>query len=112
MQSQLVKIKGLSVNIAFKGRKVRTHTYNKFRKEIAVLLPREIDFNFGGEVTLLVEFGVSNRASDIDNLLKTFIDALQTQYPAFNDKQIYRLEVDKAITKKGYEYIKFKFIRF
>lgn len=51
-------------------------------------------------------FGVS-RASDIDNLVKAFQDALAEKY-GFNDNRIYFLEVQKVVVKKGEEFIDFE----
>ena len=59
-----------------------------------------------GELELEITFGLSNRAADIDNPLKCFIDVLQKKYN-FDDKMIYRLIVNKVITKKGDDFIKF-----
>ena len=44
-----------------------------------------------------------------DNL-DSFIDGLQDMY-GFNDSQIYKLNLSKAIVKKGEEYIKFEIKR-
>jgi Holliday junction resolvase RusA-like endonuclease len=60
-----------------------------------------------GELELDITFGLSNRAADIDNPLKCFIDVLQKKY-GFDDKMIYRLIVNKVITKKGEEFIEFE----
>ena len=61
-----------------------------------------------GKLTLTLEAGFSNKASDIDNFIKPFLDILQKRYH-FNDKDIYRLIVEKTIVPKGKEYIKFAF---
>jgi len=56
------------------------------------------------EVSLVV--GLSNMASDVDNVVKPFIDVLQTKYK-FNDKYIFRLVVEKKLVVKGAEFIEF-----
>ena len=53
------------------------------------------------------EFGVSSKASDGDNLIKSFQDALCEKY-GFNDLDIYRWEVEKKIVPKGQEYAAFE----
>lgn len=60
-----------------------------------------------GPLYLKIVFGFSNKASDIDNPVKPFIDILQKKYK-FNDKRIYCLQVDKKDVKKGEEYIYFR----
>jgi|TARA_R110000868_G_scaffold176413_1_gene414117 Holliday junction resolvase RusA-like endonuclease len=56
------------------------------------------------EVSLVV--GLSNMASDVDNVVKPFIDVLQKKYK-FNDKYIFRLVVEKKLVVKGAEFIEF-----
>ena len=43
---------------------------------------------------------MSSKNSDGDNLIKAFQDALAEQY-GFNDRDIYRWEVEKRIVAKG-----------
>ena len=52
-------------------------------------------------------FGVSSKASDGDNLIKSFQDTLCEKY-GFNDRDIYRWEVEKVIVPKGKEYAEFE----
>jgi Holliday junction resolvase RusA-like endonuclease len=49
---------------------------------------------------------MSNMASDVDNVVKPFIDILQKKYE-FNDKYIFRLIVEKKIVAKGADFIEF-----
>ena len=56
------------------------------------------------ELSLVV--GLSNMASDIDNIVKPFVDVLQKKY-GFNDKYIFRLIVEKKLVTKGTEFIEF-----
>ena len=44
----------------------------------------------------------SNRASDLDNILKPFLDALQKCFDC-NDKYVYEIEAHKVLVKKGNE---------
>ena len=53
------------------------------------------------------EFGVSSKASDGDNLIKSLQDALCEKY-GFNDLDIYRWEVEKKIVPTGQEYAAFE----
>lgn len=58
--------------------------------------------------TLHIEFGFSNKASDLDNPVKPILDILQKKY-GFNDRDIYELHIKKTIVPKGNEYITINF---
>ena len=100
----LINIKPLSVNQAWKGRRFKTKAYDKYIKDMMSILPKLK--TPVGKIELEITFGLSSRAADIDNPLKCFIDCLQKKYK-FDDKMIYRLIVNKEITKKGKEFILF-----
>lgn len=101
---QVVKIKPLSVNKSYTGRRFQTDRLKAFKKHLSLLLkPLEIP---EGKIALDIEFGFSSKGSDLDNGLKTFLDCLQKKY-GFNDNRIYKMVVTKEIVKKGSEYIKF-----
>ena len=102
-----IKIKGLTVNQAFKGVRYRTPKYDAFIKNCLLLLPKTIDIPDKKNVKLAIEFGFSSKLSDIDNCCKTFIDCLVKKY-GVDDRYIFEMHVFKNIVKKGDEYIKFK----
>ena len=104
-----VKIKPLSVNEAWKGKRYRSDSYKKYQIILSILLKwhRIPD----GKLTLVVRFGFSSKGSDIDNPLKPLIDCLQKKY-MFNDNRIYRLEVEKEDVKKGEDFIEFELIKY
>ena len=56
---------------------------------------------------IFINVGLSSKNADIDNIAKPFIDILQKKY-GFNDKNIYKLVLEKFIVKKGEEFIEFK----
>lgn len=60
-----------------------------------------------GKIELNILVGLSSKNADIDNVLKPFIDILQKKY-LFNDKNIFKLAIEKEIVKKGEEFIDFK----
>ena len=60
-----------------------------------------------GKLKLNLSFGLSSKQADIDNPTKPFQDILQKVY-GFNDKMIYKLEIEKKDVKKGEEYIEFE----
>lgn len=70
-----------------------------------LFLPRGIKPPEKAKLTL--KLGFSNPRSDIDNPVKIIMDILQKAY-GFNDKTIYRLEVEKVDVKKGEEFIDFE----
>lgn len=99
-----IKIKPLSVNQCWQGRRFKTPKYKKYERDCLYLLPKGL---FGvPPYALRLEFGFSNMAMDVDNPIKPFLDILQKRY-GFNDKDIIELEVKKVKVKKGGEYIKF-----
>jgi Holliday junction resolvase RusA-like endonuclease len=100
-----IMIKPLSVNMAWAGKRFKTPAYKKYEKDVIKLLPK-IKLP-KAPYKLYLRFGFSNKASDLDNPVKNFVDLLQKSYK-FNDKEIYRLLIEKEIVKKGGEYISFK----
>jgi len=100
-----VDIKPLSVNQCWKGRRFKTDEYKSYEKALLLLLPKA-DIP-EGNLSVFLEFGFSNKCSDIDNPVKAFVDILQKRY-GFNDSKVYKLEVIKVIVEKKQEYIKFK----
>lgn len=100
-----VFIKPISVNTCWQGRRFKTPTYNAFEKEVLLTLrPIKIPLS---PLEVYIEFGVSNKLSDIDNGIKPLLDCLQKKY-GFNDRDIYKLTVIKKITKKNEEYFEFE----
>jgi len=61
----------------------------------------------GGKLSLHLRFGLSSKNADIDNPVKPFVDCLQKRY-RFNDRQIYRLTVEKVDVAKCQEFIEFE----
>jgi len=104
--SEKLLVKPLSVNEAWQGRKFKTDKYKKYEEVLLMMLPNiNIDFD-KQPLELFIEVGFSNKASDIDNVIKPFVDILQKKYE-FNDKYIYRLLVEKKDVSRGDEYIEF-----
>lgn len=101
-----LQIKPLSINSAFQGRRFKTPKYDKYIKDVLLMLPNTL-YIPKDNIKLFIEFGYSNSLSDIDNGLKCFIDCLQKKY-GFNDKLINELNVRKIKVAKGYEHIIFE----
>lgn len=103
----IIKIKPLSVNKVWAGRRFKTPLYKDYEREVFFQLPKlEIP---KGKLKLKITFAFSSKASDIDNPIKPLIDILQNTY-RFNDKQIYKLEVEKIDVKKDREFIDFEIL--
>lgn len=98
--------KPLSVNTCWRGQRFKTPEYTRYERQIMALLPAiEIE----SVHTLHIEFGFSNKASDLDNPVKPILDILQKKY-GFNDRDIYELHIKKTIVPKGNEYITINFV--
>jgi Holliday junction resolvase RusA-like endonuclease len=104
-----VKIKPLSINQAWQGRRFKSRSYIKYERDLLLLLPSiEIP---QGEMSIDFVIGYSNKLSDIDNFLKPFQDILQKKY-SFNDNRIYKITIEKEIVKKGEEFISFQVCKY
>jgi Holliday junction resolvase RusA-like endonuclease len=102
-----IKIKPLSVNEAFQGRRFRTEVYNDFIRKMHYLLPKDLTIPNEKHIKIAIQFGFSSKASDIDNCCKSFLDCLVKKYKV-DDRNIYEMHVFKDVVKKGEEYIRFK----
>ena len=105
-----IEIKALSVNNAWKGKRFKTQEYKDYEEILfydklpKIKIPE-------GKLELKIRVGFSSRASDLDNILKPFIDVLQKKYK-FNDNRIYKLKIEKEIILKGKEFIEFEIIKY
>jgi len=100
-----IKIKPLSSNEAWKGKRFKTPLYTMFQQEFTLKLPRKIDIP-DGPLKITFVFGFSNSASDYDNAIKQAQDVIASKY-GFNDKRIDHAVIHKVRTAKGEEFIWF-----
>ena len=100
-----IQIKPLSVNEAWQGQRFKTRNYQDYERRALLLLPPILDIP-AGDLSIILEFGFSNRASDLDNPVKPIMDILQKRY-GFNDAQVTQYQLIKKIVPKGSEYIAF-----
>jgi len=64
------------------------------------------DWPFGADqVSFTVVAGVSNRGSDLDNVIKPILDTYQGVYEEFNDNKVYNIKLEKRIVKRGGEFL-------
>lgn len=105
----VIKVKPISLNQAYRGRRFKTPELEAYKKFIHNKLPKiEIP---RGKLFARYEFGVSSKNCDGDNLVKCFQDAIAEKY-GFNDKQIYKWEFEKKDVPKGEEYVAFSLSEF
>jgi Holliday junction resolvase RusA-like endonuclease len=95
--------KPLSVNQAWQGKRFKTQAYKDYEKSIMLRMPKK---TIAKDQMLRVEFffGFSNKQSDLDNPVKLLLDIAQKRF-AFNDSQVFELNIRKCIVKKGEEFI-------
>lgn len=102
-----VYIKPLSVNDAWKGKRVRSDEYNEYEQMLMDSQLPDIELPESPPYCIHFKFGFSSEASDWDNPIKPLQDILAKRY-GFNDKLIKRGIVDIEDVKKGYEFIEYK----
>jgi Holliday junction resolvase RusA-like endonuclease len=105
-----IKIKPLSVNQCWAGRRFKTPAYKNYERYLLHVLP-PMDIPEHGPLMILIDFGFSSAASDWDNPIKPLQDILQKRY-GFDDKRIKRAIVNVEKVAKGSEYIKFNLYEF
>ena len=118
-----IHIKPFSVNlrIGVQAKKNRV-AYAAWKATINELLPPadELGLEKSDKFSIAITFGVSKKF-DLDNCLKTTIDALEKKYGQMtkkddftfsNDAQIYAICARKKIVEQGEEFIHFGFIPF
>jgi len=100
-----LKIKPLSVNKAWQGKRFKSPEYKKYEIQVLRMLP---DIEIKEFKRLKITFGFSNMMSDIDNPTKLVLDLLQKKYNV-NDRDLIYLVLHKEKTKKGEEFIEIDF---
>jgi len=100
-----LKIKPLSVNKAWQGKRFKSPEYKKYEIQVLRMLP---DIEIKEFKRLKITYGFSNMMSDIDNPTKLVLDLLQKKYNV-NDRDLIYLVLHKEKTKKGEEFIEIDF---
>ena len=103
------KIKPLSVNECWQGRRYKTRSYKDYEAFLLYNLPQKELPKPPYEVKFT--FGLSNMCADWDNPIKPLQDILQKKY-GFNDKDVLRGVVDKVKVKKGEEFFNVEILQF
>jgi Holliday junction resolvase RusA-like endonuclease len=102
-----LKIKPLSVNLAWQGKRFKTPEYKAYEKEVYFSLPKMVIPE--GKLEVHFTFGFSSNASDADNPVKPLMDIMQKKY-GFNDSRVWRIVIEKSIVKKGSEFFRFEIL--
>lgn len=98
------KIKLLSVNEAWQGKRYKTKNYHNYQKTLLYTLPNE-KVNILKSYYIIFIFNFSNKLSDWDNPIKPLQDILQKKY-GFNDRDItIALTYKKIVPKKDEGFI-------
>ena len=100
-----VRIKPLSVNQCWQGKRFKTPKYKDYEEELLWILP-PLDIP-NVPLSVFYRFGVSSKLSDWDNPIKPFQDIMQKKY-GFDDRNIFQATVEKVLVKKGEEFIEFE----
>ena len=104
-----LKVKPLSVNGAYRGRRFATQELKDYKLELSLRLPKKIVIP-EGKLKVVYIFGISSKNGDGDNLIKAFQDCVADKY-GFNDKRIYKWDVEKVDVPKGKEFINFDILK-
>ena len=113
-----LQVKPLSANqMYYRGKRSKSAAYIAYQNDIRDQL-MGIEWPFGTDpVTFEIEGGFSNRAADLDNIIKPILDTLQVVFEIdnkkkkkkqFNDNKVYKLILNKEIVEKGKEYVDIK----
>ena len=101
----IIPIKPLSVNKCWQGRRFKTPEYNRYIKEVNLLLPTIMEIP-EGDIEISFIFYVSNRLADWDNPIKPLQDIIAKKY-GFNDAKIFKGSGEKVLVSKGEERVEF-----
>lgn len=105
MISQRLNIPAMSVNTAWQGKRFKTPKYISYEKAMSYLLKNG---SIGtGNIELYYKIGFSSKLSDLGNAEKQLTDILCKHY-GFDDRNVFRIVMEKEIVKKNEEYIYFE----
>jgi len=101
-----LKVKPMSVNQSYLGRKRKSSAYHAYEKYIMTQIDAQ-PLPSKGLLQIDFVFGVSTRSADLDNPIKPILDLLQKIHQ-FNDNRVYKLTAEKHIVAKGEEYLYYR----
>ena len=103
---KIIKVKPLSVNRAYKGKKYATQAHKDYKEFILLSLPNE-KLILTPPFKIKYHFGFSSTKADVDNPVKVLQDIICEKY-GFDDRHIWEINVKKKIVPKGKEYVEFE----
>lgn len=90
----------------WRGKRNKTAEYVAYQNEIRDQL-MDVSWPFASEfVCFEIEAAFSNRAADLDNIMKPILDTYQQTFEEFNDNKVYKINANKRIVGKGDEYLR------
>lgn len=93
-------VKPVSVNVLYRGRRFSTKESLAYKQELAVLAKQQYkDKPIENDISISVVFHVVRKNSDLDNLLKGFLDSF-TGIIWSDDKQIQEIHAKKILSKE------------
>ena len=101
-----IKIKPLSVNQAYKGKKYSTKAHQDYKRFLLLVLPNE-ELKITPPFKITYKFGFSTTKADVDNPVKVLQDIISEKY-GFDDRHIWELNIKKEKVQKGEEFLEFK----
>ena len=104
-----LNIKPLSVNQVWQGKRFKTPKYKSYERLLLLeLKPLKLP---KAPYLIKYKFGFSSKLSDLDNPVKPLQDILCKKY-GFDDRDIFKIIIEKEIVKKGSEYLEFIILPF
>ena len=98
----IIYIRPLSVNAGFQGRRFKNKAYKDYETELLYLLPKPKTM-LKGEINIDITFCLEKKSyakSDVDNMIKFFIDCLAKRGYFKNDSQIVQIIATKLLSEK------------
>lgn len=104
MQTKIkVKIRPMSINKSWQGRRFKTKEYKEWSKEISYLLKEQKIKKTTEAVEIKIDWYYKNaKRMDIDNPLKVFLDSLVQNNIIDDDRNIWKLTIEKHISQEAY----------
>lgn len=91
--------------MTYRNKSIKQRIYIDYQNELRDEI-RGVEWPFGDDqVEFYIVAGFSNRAADIDNVIKPLLDTYQGIFEEFNDNKVYHAELHKTIVPKGREFL-------
>lgn len=109
MAATTIKLKPLSVNEAYTGRRFKTEQYKHFKRSLLrMLIARQLP---PPPYEIHLTFGLSSPLADYDGPIKATQDVICERY-RINDRYIFKGVIEKVQVAKGAEFITFNIVHY